>query len=481
MRIVGGIVLSAALALAGCTSGEEEDRPVDPLERDAAVAEPAWTVEGDLVGQPVVTGSTAVVLERVRSDELDVVAIDTSDGEERWRHPYSPGGASPGFAIVPVVATASDGTEVVAWSTPPKDPGATSASTWERPVVVADPASGEEIFRTEAFRAWSPLEVCPDAVDLCVKGGDALLRIDLAEQDLRVDDSGAPEGARSLGEGGLFATAARPDEEIGVARDGSVLWSTPSTELSGGDDVVSDNGWGFVRDAEADRYVGTMYDGRRDDPAEDEPYVTDLERQVSFGFDGRTGTVLWRQESTDATCLQTEADARGQAPVPVRCLLSGTLELLAGDVTARDTTTTVQGYDPATGDTTWERELTPAASDALAERSRRVVSDGTTVLLATTAGDELVETATGDSADVDADAVFACAETVTFEYATAWRDAALERTSRTGGSRYSPCTADGSPAAEMSVGAVRDAATPAPDDMAVLTTAEGLVGFSLRG
>ena len=129
-------------------------------------------------------------------------------------------------------------------------------------IVAVDPQTGKVAFRTSPADVSEPFSDCLDGEDACANGSvvgtiDRTLRFDLDTGDLASDDGGVPEGARSLGDGGLYSTEDRPHERVGRVRDGRVEWEVPAAELFG-DGFGSDGGWSFDFDEAAGIFSGNI-------------------------------------------------------------------------------------------------------------------------------------------------------------------------------------------------------------------------------
>lgn len=461
------------------TAGTETEAPVV---RDDAVAEPAWTVELDVLGQPQVEDGVAVVLTRTPARGIEVVAVDAQTGERLWSRPWSPGDIPTGYGLEPLVARSAADRPVVVFSVPPRDLSAAADDAWIRPVAVVDLRSGEELARTAPLDLLTPLSRCADDVDVCFveRDGAGGQRLDLERGQVAADPAGTPAGARTIGADGLFATSDRPGEEIGVARDGKVLWSTPVEELMG-ETVSSDTGWTIEHDPEADRYVGWMRAAIPPDQRERAEagkafsYDAGILRLVAFS--GPDGTVLWRRDGAEQSCLGLDTDTP-----TVRCVWTGTAAYDAeGTLTAlRDGSGTVEGFDPRTGETTWSLEIAEdAVEDAFDDRDQKVAGDRT-VLVDTDDGPLVVDVATGATAPADADDVFTCSsDTVIFDYAVPYVINGEPVSRRYAGHLFRPCGADGTDRDAYTVAAVRDSAQDAGEGVHVLAGEGTLSGFDL--
>lgn len=479
------------VTLAACDSGGSDEpkkaKKATVLARDDAALEPDWQADLDVIGQPEVAEGVAVVLVKAPKKRIAIVAVDVSTGEQLWTKPWSPGGVPPGFGVAAETFTSASGRALTVFSDPgsdsPSPEEAEAATRFFESIVVADLRTGEEVHRLEPTRISTPLSPCSDEKDACFDGygDDGGLRIDLDSGKISTAAADAPPKARNIGDQGLFATDDRPGEQIGVYRDGATLWSTPLADVMG-PGVSSDGGWEFGHDETTDRYIGYM----RQPPPKDiqeraragKGYSIDAGGQTLVALDGKTGTVLWKKEDATTSCvgLDTESDAG------VRCVVGGTITY-PGDGekgTIADPTTSVEGFDPETGETTWTVALSPAAAESVVFSSSAHLSDGRTLVLDTVGGAKLVAVRDGTSRKVSATAVFACeGETIELAYAVPFIVNGDSNDDRYGGAPVTPCLADDAPAPSFTASSVRDGGQDAGEGVYVLATDGGLVGYTV--
>lgn len=493
------LALAVPLTLVGCSGGDPSEpspsspgagetsssgSPGESVVRDDRPVDPTWEVELDVLGQPVVEDGVALVLAKAPGRAVQVVAVDAATGERLWSRPWSPGGVPTGYSLEPVVARSKTERAVTVFSVPPRDLSATSPDMWRLPLAVVDLRTGKEVARTDSVELLTPPSSCDDEVDVCfdTRSGRGGQRLDLDIGRVAPDPAGTPAGARGIGPDGLFATSDRPGEEIGVARDGRVLWSTPVGRLMG-ETVTSDTGWTIEHDEENDRYLGWM---RAAIPPEQREraqagkafsYDAGILRLVAFG--GADGKVLWRRDGAEQSCLGMQTDT----PV-VRCVWRGTAvyddEGALTDL--RGGAGVVEGFDPETGETRWSLDIAAGAvQDVFDDRGQKVAGDDT-VLVDTEEGPVVVDVATGATTPAGADAVFTCAgDTVIFDYATPFFNDGEPVTRRYGGPLFRPCGADGSERDDYTAAAVQDSAQDADEGRYVLAGETGLLGFDLGG
>ena len=484
------------LALVGCSGGDPSSSPApssspsgetsttDTVVREDTVVEPAWTTKLDVIGQPEVEDGVALVLAKAPERAIQVVALDAATGERLWSRPWSPGGVPTGYGLEPVVARSQTDRAVTVLSVPPRDLSATSPEMWRLPLAVVDLRTGEEVARSEPVELLTPPSSCDDEVDVCFDtySRDGGQRLDLDTGRVAPDPAGTPAGARGIGSAGLFATSDRPGEEVGVARDGRVLWSTPIARLMG-ESVTSDTGWTIEHDPASDRYIGWMRAAipvdQRERAQAGRPFHYDAAILRLVAFNGADGTVLWRRDGAEHTCLGMETDTP-----TVRCVWTGTAFYDAKGVLTdlRGGSGVVEGFDPENGETTWSVKIAAEAlQDVFDDRGQKVAGDDT-VLVTTEDGPLVVDIATGATGPAEEDAVFTCTgDAVSFDYAMPFFLDGDPLHRRYGGRLYRPCGADGSERQSYTEAAVRDSGQDAGDGVHVLAGEGSLSGFDLSG
>jgi hypothetical protein len=129
-----------------------------------------------------------------------------------------------------------------------------------------------------------------------------------------------PENARTLGDGGLYVTNARPGERVGRMVKSRRVWERPVTYVFGFGHS-SDYGWSVSYDKAAGLYVGSL--GQAADPVllqryrAGRPITIDLADDLLVAFRADDGSEAWRRRG--ATDCFTETDNI----VPVCCVPSG--------------------------------------------------------------------------------------------------------------------------------------------------------------
>lgn len=485
MKHIGGSVLVAALlALTACTGGNDD---TDTTERDDTTVEPAWTLDLDLFTTAAVADGVAVALTTADGGRLEIVAVDAASGEELWTRPWSPGNVPVGFTLTAETFEGSDGKSIAVFSEPAEDEELVRAGA--ESVIGVDLQSGEELFRTDPVRLGTPIQACGDDLDACFDpvGSASSRRLDVTDGSQSDDPDGPPEGARSIGSAGLFSTNDRPGEKIGVRRDGKVLWSAAVEELFDTEGISTDTGWNLSHTEDPDVYIGWLRLPLGAEQSERQKagasFTADAGGYMLAEFEGGTGKVLWRERGTMQSCLGGTIRVEDELP-RMRCRPTGTISY-GGDGTrdnsVQDAGLTMEGFDPATGETTWSLEVPEdAAAEILLGEATRPVSDGATVVIPTADGPQLVEIATGETAEVEEADVFACRTAARdVEYFRPWRGSGAELRTRYGTELFAPCHADGSAADAFTVAAVKEAGEDAGDGRWVVAREGRLEGYVL--
>jgi outer membrane protein assembly factor BamB len=305
---------------------------------------PVWTADAAVLGEVVVVDGLVIGTVRAGVD-LEYRAWSVDDGREVWSR----------ARLAPLRETDALTPQIVE----------RDGATWIVAVTVAErgAAWGLELLDAESGRPDSAVPLAglpdetpsrcdwPDVVDeVCVVLDGTTLRIDPRDGSRVADDERLPPGARSLGDG-FFDDGAG----VGRADDDGVAWSRAKPALLGGgagEDVEVqriDEGLGLAVLSGRASGIGRKH--------------ADMAGERLVAVDLETGAPRWRSLGATTRCVSASVDP------PVRCRLSGTAR---GDDVS-DVRVVLEGFDLATGRTTWTRDVddTPAA----------VWSDGGTVLV----------------------------------------------------------------------------------------------------
>jgi outer membrane protein assembly factor BamB len=448
---------------------------------DSAAAVKAWS-RPDLtpVGQPVSVAGVAVGYVTDNTD-LYLVGIDPATGNTLWKQNASPGEVTPGIGISPSVVG-----DKVAYLRPD------SAGNLYARLVVADPRSGEDVASTPALLFDSLPLACSNHVDVCTASRASyndtaqLHRLRVASDQYVAENPGVPPGARNIGESGLLDLAIRNPEMMGLVRDGHLIWKRNLSDAFPAG-FSTDHGWTWTLYPAPHIYAGSVYgptSGSTTAGFHDDLAATD----ASAGLSETDGTVMWRDPGSAVNCrgtLEAHADPTNQnsPTIPVRCRYHGTETWPPGtDHTPTFTSldVTLEGFDPATGKTTWSLPAGTAAALTGAGQHPAIAGTGK-VIVAAGGGPEIVDLTTGSHQKPAAAATFWCPTPYHFTYREPWYrpDHSTDNT-RNGGDLGAICDANGKPAtATPSIAATRTFGTDV-GTYAIIATANGLIGYHTK-
>jgi outer membrane protein assembly factor BamB len=362
-----------------------------------AAAGRAWArTDLGAVTQPAPVANRFVVYAH-RTGSLEVVALNARDGSTAWAAIASPSYVTAGQPVMLAVR----GLAVFYL-------GRAAGFVGAAQLVARDVASGSVIWRTPAgsFGSWP--EICPDqSTAVCVTGsvpgvGSGELRFDAATgrpfSPVKIGASGF--SGRELGPD-LFDPGSRKPEVLLATNGPRVAWRRPLSEIFTLPRASSDGGWNFDRLTRLGLYVGSVgttpkITGTRG--------TVDLAHAMTAGFSVRDGQVRWRSNGfyacTELPCpgramagYTDPENASGSTPaVALRTVAKGSATFStsggAPHVSA-DASVSIQGFDPATGRTSWSfdagrnaglisGQFFPARLDpdtiVLRDRSRRLVA-----------------------------------------------------------------------------------------------------------
>ncbi|HET9655434.1 MAG TPA: PQQ-binding-like beta-propeller repeat protein [Kineosporiaceae bacterium] len=432
--------VAAASLLAGCTSGSAP-MPL-PTATTAAPGEvPQLWERRDLspIGQPVSAAGTAVAYVESK-DHLYVVALDPQTGRSLWQQEISLSAIPPGVVTEPVLAG-----DRVAYLRPAPGGGVLAR------VVLADVRTGRDVAAGPDGQFSAPPFPCPGSTDVCVSysAGDGrwgLYRLQAATGRF-VAELPAAGLVRQVGPEGLVnLSGGRDPETLARVRDGRTVWRLAVADAFGAGFSV-EAGWQWTRFAAGRIYVGSAVRPPAQTPA---GRATDLATGLAtVGIDETTGKVLWREVGTWSTCLTALrwASDPGQAQLPVRCRYRGTQVARYVPARGRVVTTyqgldvTVEGFDLATGRTTWSL---PVGADHgfLGEGDAPTRVGPTTALVQTSAGPVVLDLARGSRSPA-APAAYWCPRYRNFQHYYSYRIDGSDAYTRTGGQTYFRCTERG--------------------------------------
>lgn len=489
------LTAAASLALlAACTEGSPA--PTDPSSTPAHGSEPessappraeqVWSLDAAIIGQPQAAGDVALVyVEQEQAQELALVGVDAVTGEQLWSQPASPGEVVPGIAVVPTVLEGADGQPLAAYFRP--DP---TGNLFAR-LVLADPRTGKDVFATAPLLFGSTPRACSDDRDVCVQarsgydGQRSTMRLRLADGSLLPEPESVDGFVRGIGPEGLSDVRPGGVEYLARVQDGAVVWKTPIDELFA-PGYSTDGGWAWNYYPDSDLFVGFV--GQRPvDVTPNSPRELNLAAGVTIAIDASTGRRRWRDDGSLPTCsgtlplplaLSGEGDER--APVPVRCRYEGAAVVRQGQEPMFDgLDVSVEGFDLATGETTWTLPL-GAVEGLVFSGGVGAVAGPQEVLLPGPDGPVVLNVAAGTTRDPAPEEVFACAsETVTFDYREPYYANGVPILERLGGTLTVPCLPDGSSGTEPLPPMAIEAVALEVGDLFVLAAEGRLIGYRI--
>jgi len=435
--------LAAALAACSASAPAADDAAASPAPSPAPL-EVAWTGLPGLASGPVDADGTAIAYVAAKK-KLALVGLDPQTGDELWRQDASPAEIVPGIDVTPTVI---DG-KVVYFR--PSDAGNLYAE-----LVVADPATGEDVVVTDAMLFRSTPTACDDdATAVCV---DARTDYDAERQSYRI--KAAPDGelrpdeglaGRPIGEPGMREVRQGSAEYLTVYEGGAELWRASARTVFGSG-YSTDYGWRWDYHPATDRFYGEI--GHEvPEPDADGTQVLDMADSTVVALDRATGDVAWREQGVSYVCNGSlavpdpAADGEADVPLPVRCRTQGDLVYGGKEVVRDGIDVTIEGFDRDTGETTWQvhqgdtPQLLGGWTDAgepprLGESGVVVPVDGTPTVL---------DLATGETRPYDDEALWCDVERSTFDYHEPFYIDGEPQLRRYGGRLYSPCDATGEP------------------------------------
>lgn len=492
--VVVAVVL--ALVVAGCSddgpddASSGSDRPTPdstesapgPTDDGGTVGGAAWTLDLPVVGQPIAVGGVAVVY--VSDDEdLSLVGVDAATGRQLWSQPASPGAVVTGIQVEPTSVRGPGDARLVPYFRPTGD-GDLSAH-----LVVADPVTGEDRASTGPLYISEPPQPCDDGTDVCVRTfegrSDSRIRLDLETGETDTEPEPPSDSQRAIGSGGL--TDLRVDGVEYLARvDGAeVLWQTPVAEAFGRG-WSTNGGWSWVHYREEGLFVGSIgqYPEGGLDP-DVEVMEMDLAVDMIVALDAATGAVVWSEQGAGVGCsfylALPVALAGGDdvAPAPIRCRSTGTASVsMEDDPTFENVDVTLEGFDVATGETTWSVRAGNLPELVFEGGVSAVVDEGS-VAFPIDGVPHAVDLRDGSTRPAPDNLTLGCAsELVRFEYPEPYPFEHGDVTERSGGTLVFVCDRDLAPVDRpLPADVVAAVGTAVGDGWYVIATEDGLSGY----
>ncbi|HJV09072.1 MAG TPA: hypothetical protein VJ653_05300, partial [Acidimicrobiales bacterium] len=320
-------------------------------------------------------------------------------------------------------------------------------------LVLATPETGADLYVSAPQYFYSHPGTCTDGKDVCVAvgAGDRILshRFVMGSAAPVPEAGGPPPDSRLVGDK-LIDLGQRAPELLAGFDGGSIRWRSPlSRHFSDG--YSTDEGWIFELYPSEGLHVGSV--GHPSDRSGPVANVRDWSVVETAAIRAADGSSAWRAPGTSFVCdarIQVRRkEADGSSHVwPVRCRFRGTgrYERATGLATFEGLDVTVEGFDVATGTTTWSVPLGPAT--VFMEDSRRptAVTD-VEVLVQGATGPVIIDVSNGATRQPALGETFWCGTNHFFEYREGkkLRDGITLNEWR-GGTILNRCGAEGSPA-----------------------------------
>ena len=338
------------------------------------------------LGQPKAVGD-GVVVYALRGSALSIEVVDAATGRIRWQQLAATGAAAAGIEISPVVL---DGH--VVYLRP------VQGSMVNTSVVVADAVTGQDIAVSQHdYRVGSRPEPCQNVVCFSAYDGVDEQALTMDTTTGAVTSAGTGTGGRNIGPEGLVSVQAPPQpEQLTRIVNGKSVWAAPITSIFGAG-YSTNGGWNFHVLPKRKLLIGTV---GVFDPTQ--PIVSQLKLGTALemaGIDLTDGARRWLVTGgVDYQCMPQAAVIEGGSLVSVRCRWGATTiaERVGKTLVLRTASLSVEGFDPATGATTWSVSLVdPTGTSPQAAVGRIEVVDEDTLLVPGRTGAELIEPASG--------------------------------------------------------------------------------------
>lgn len=428
-----------------------------------------WSQSADKpLGQPVAAGDGVAVYVLHRS-ALAIEVLDAPTGTVRWQQPAATGAAAAGVAITPTLFAGH-----LVYLRPVGGSMTTSS------VVVADADTGRDIaVSQQSYPIASRPAGCGNLICFSVFVGTDEQSVLMDPATGQVRSAGAGTGGRTIGPQGLesIQSSDHPETLTRIV-DGKAVWSTPLSTVFG-DGYSTNGGWVFHAVPAQNLLIGSvgMFDPNQATP-------NDLHLGIDLkmgGIDLTTGHRRWLQTGgVEYQCTPQDAIVEGGPLLNVRCRWgAATVAHRVGDKLVLQTASlSVEGFNPATGATTWTVALADPTGQTPQAAFRRIEVVGEdTLLVAGRAAAQLIDPVTGATRPAAADTQAVCVVAIQTPLAGGARTI-NGRTSNNyvTGSAATRCNANGTPTAKPStswpswVGAT-------VQHMHILTTTAGLQGY----
>lgn len=429
-----------------------------------------WTTAATPVGQAYAVAGIAVAY-TTRAERLYLVGIEPSTGAVRWEKEASLGWLNLGAAAKPALVG-----DRVAYLRP------TQSADKLAELVLADPRTGADVVKTSAAVFTGVLSPCANNTDVCVtsapKTGTKTVpkRLVAATGAFERDGTDA-DSMRVLADKGLVELGVRPAEVLALRRDGRIVWKRPLAEaLPGG--FTTDGGFRWQHIADQRLFVGSVWKK----PGYTAGY---LSRDLATGsstvaLSEETGEVKWRDDGSWYGCAGIDMPPGAG----VRCRYRGTVRFTDDETVFDALNVTIEGFDLATGRTTWTRELGPVTGLAGEQGPGAyppVAGDGQIVVPIDDALAAL-DLRTGNTRAVGEDEPMWCWESIRYDFRETYRtpDTKTARR-RPGGASLTVCNRVGAPIEDRPLWAVTRwvGVQAIVDRHVVVATRNGFAGYTV--
>ncbi|MCP2047916.1 UNVERIFIED_ORG: hypothetical protein J3D58_001988 [Paenarthrobacter nicotinovorans] len=373
---LGALALGTAVLLSACTmlplplsappgtSKPPASSEAPPRNKETATA--AWEVALDPIGQPVVADGVALVYTR-GTEGVEAHALSVATGKELWKQPVHPGYDAPGNPLKPALTRTASGKSAAIFLQAAAAPAGfdTDVVWWTSPVAF-DLGTGKELYRGRPELVSTRPFACDDLFDMCFIAFDDSAQSVEHWVDLESgDDSGGADINELTGVfqpvgKELYAVEKDGVEKLAHVSYGEVKWQV-EVEKVFGKGASTDLGWHFTYSEKLDLYVGSVgINPTGVDPEkfpENSLSVNLRDSTKTVGFRASSGRVLWTADASTLQCSKTmsagDTKMGNGTALPVRCeYVDGYIEFPAGKY--RGARSKVVGYDPLTGEASWE-------------------------------------------------------------------------------------------------------------------------------
>jgi len=282
---------------------------------------------------------------------------------------------------------------------------------------------------------------------------------------------------------GLIDMGRRGPEYMGEFRDGTLRWQIPLQQAFP-DGFSTDNGWDFHLYQNPGVYVGSL-SSVPSVQGNEVVFQTDQDTATA-GISEATGDVMWRERGTMAYCsmwLDVPVDPENPGPdsLPVRCRLTGRVIYQVDSPlhpTADALTLAIEGFDPATGKTTWAVDLGAVdAPNSPFSLNMPGFAGPSQVSVVGGNGPFVVDLANGTSRRPGAGEAFWCGTRPFFEYKEVFSFGSQGTPNRLGGLIATACTGTRDATTTLPPWSVTRAFGTRLGEIVVVATANGYAGY----